>query len=119
LGGPFVLVVAAALVVAAVRCLYVLAAAAPSAYSEAVMDYGWGLALVCWADLDARRRGRLPCFDFGFLAMMFLPVAVAWYCVWSRGRRGWLVVLILLGLWCLPSLAAACAWVAVAALRGM
>lgn len=68
------------------------------------------LLLLMWIEADARHRHQTPCFDFGYLCALFLPLSVFWYCLWSRGWKG-LGILTLLGvLWIAPSLAANITW---------
>ena len=50
------------------------------------------LYILYWIVVDARRRRRVPCHDFGFLVAIFLPVSLAWYLVWSRGLKGLLLL---------------------------
>lgn len=44
---------------------------------------------------DALRRRRRPCFDFGLFLLYAFPLSMLWYCFWSRGWRG---LLLLIGL---------------------
>lgn len=80
---------------------YPLAGAAPSTEFEFLGMFGWSLLLVVWIITDARRR-ITPCFEFGYLCGIFLPLAVPWYCLWSRGWRGMLTLLALVSLWLAP-----------------
>src|SRR6059058_5280417 len=66
-----------------------------------VLGLAWTILLLMWMEADARQRRQVPCFDFGFLAYLAFPLSVAWYCLWSRGWRG---LLVLLGLVCLVSM---------------
>jgi hypothetical protein len=84
--------------------------------SEQFWPYVVNLFLASWADADARRRRRVPCFDFGFFLVLALPVVLLWYVFWSRGRRGFLLLGVLLGVQCLPWLTATAVWVVLAAL---
>ena len=95
-------------------CVSVRAHIQPSREMEAVLGFGWALMLLLWMDADARRRRRLPCFDFGLLATMFFPLSLVWYCFWSRGWRGFLFLLMLGALWLLPYAVALLFWIAVA-----
>ena len=74
---------------------------------ELLAGYGWVWLTVFWIAADARRRRRVPCFDFGFLCIAFYPISLPWYCVWSRGWRGLLMLGLLACLWVLPILFAA------------
>jgi hypothetical protein len=64
-----------------------------------------------WIVADARRRTGIPCFDFGFLCYVFLPFAFPWYCFWSRGWRGALMLLLILSLWIGPYIVASMIWI--------
>jgi hypothetical protein len=104
---PIALLVALSLATAAFLCAYVIMGAAPTRVAEMLVSTGWTVMLALWVDADARRRRRVPCFEVGFLVAAFLPVSLVCYCVWSRGwRRGLLVLLALLGLWAVPQLVA-------------
>jgi hypothetical protein len=96
-----------ALAMAFALCTLVAVGTDPSPGAELVLGYGWALMLLLWVDADARKRRQLPCYDFGLLAVVLFPVSVAWYCLWSRGWRGLLVLLALVSLWLLPYVAAA------------
>jgi hypothetical protein len=74
-----------------------------------LVSFGWSLMVLCWMEADARRRRRLPCFDFGFLMGLAFPVSAVWYCIHSRGW-GWgtLLLLALVSLLLLPQYAAVC-----------
>jgi hypothetical protein len=63
--------------------------------TELLVRFGWTFALLCWFEMDARGRRILPCYDFGYLCYVCLPVSLAWYCLWSRGFRGILLLLLL------------------------
>jgi len=64
------------------------------------------LFILYWVVVDAHRRHRVPCHDFGFLVGTFMPVSLAWYLVWTRGLRG---VLMLIGFAILVILPQLCA----------
>lgn len=113
---PLAPLVALALATAAALCAYVAAGTAPSPGAELAFGYGWALMLLLWVDADARQSRRLPCYDFGLLAILLFPLSLAWYCLWSRGWRGLLLLLALLGLWLLPYLTALAFWVVLAVL---
>ena len=74
----------------------------PSTGTETILGVGWAFMLVLWMDADARKLRRLPCYDFGWLAAIYFPVSLLWYCFWSRGWRGALLLLMLLALWLVP-----------------
>jgi hypothetical protein len=68
------------------------------------------LLLLLWMDTDARRAHRLPCYDFGFLATLTYPLSLVWYCLWSRGWRGILLLHELVLLLFAPWLVALALW---------
>src|SRR5262245_32575777 len=78
----------ASLVLAACQVAYALAGVTPSPTIDLVWSMSLGLILINWIVLDARRRGCVPCHDFGFLMGVFVPVSLVWYPFWSRGWRG-------------------------------
>jgi hypothetical protein len=60
------------------------------------------LFVIYWIIVDANRRHRVPCHDFGFLLSVFFPVSLAWYLIWTRGIRGILTLAIFGALFILP-----------------
>jgi hypothetical protein len=56
---------------------YLLAGLSISPAFEGLASLGSALMLVFWVDADARRRRRVPCFDFGFLVGLLFPLSVA------------------------------------------
>ena len=56
------------------------------------------LGAALWVEADARNFRRVPCYEFGAFVRFGWPVAVPWYCFWSRGRPGWRAALALIGL---------------------
>ena len=70
----------------------------------------WGILFACWIVADARHRKQIPCYDFGFLCYIWLPLAVPWYCIWSRGWRGILVLIAFAGLLLAPYFVGAVVW---------
>jgi hypothetical protein len=69
-----------------------------------------GLFILYWIILDARRRRRIPCHDFGFLVAIFLPVSLGWYLLWTRGLKGLLLLLAFAILVVAPQLSATIVW---------
>jgi hypothetical protein len=76
-----------------------------------VLPYCWALTLITWMQLDALHRNRVPCFDFGLILAVTWPFSLVWYCPWSRGWRGWLVLLWILGLYVWPWMVAVMLWI--------
>jgi hypothetical protein len=89
---------------------YLAAGHSVSPEIEGLASFGWGFMLILWAEADARRRRRVPCFDFGFLIFVYSPLSVLWYCLWSRGWRGLLVAAALVLLWIVPYAVAGIVW---------
>ena len=78
----------ASLVIAACQVAYALAGVSPSPTIAFLWELSLGFILINWIVLDARRRGCVPCHDFGFLMVFFMPLSLVWYPFWSRGWRG-------------------------------
>ena len=97
--------------------IYRVVGAPPSESINLLFGVCWSIAFIFWIEADARRRGILPCHDFGFLVAVYFPVSVVWYAFWSRGRRGMLLLLSLLGLLIVPPTTATLAWLVVHRLR--
>ena len=112
LGKPMAHLLAFAGAVTVGFAAYLLAGVSVSPAFEELAAVGWALMLVLWADADARRRRLVPCYDFGLLVGVYAPLSVVWYCVWSRGRRGLLVVAALAALWVAPNVLAQLLWLA-------
>jgi hypothetical protein len=94
------------LTLAALLTTYLAAGYAPPATFETVAAACWSFLLALSIVADARRRTGIPCFDFGFFRYVFLPVVVPCYCFWSRGWRGGLTLVAIVGLWLAPYIAA-------------
>jgi hypothetical protein len=87
--GPLLLL---SLILAVFASMYVLLGQEPP---ESVFTLSGSMQLLFilyWVVVDARRRHRVPCHDFGFLVGVFLPVSLAWYLVWTRGLKGLLLL---------------------------
>jgi hypothetical protein len=110
LGNPFAPLAIFALVSAGVVCAYRGTRAAPGPGAGLLIPCGWTFLLALWMEADARRRRRTPCFEFGFLALLALPVSLPWYCLWSRGWWGLPVLLALFAMWALPPFLAVFLW---------
>jgi hypothetical protein len=61
--------------------VYLAAGLSASPAFQDLAVVGWAVMLVLWVDDDARRRRRIPCFDFGLLVGVLFPLSVAWYCI--------------------------------------
>jgi hypothetical protein len=107
---PIAPLVAFSIALAALLTIYLAAWLSPSPAFEFVASFWWSVLLAIWIVADARRRSGVPCFDFGFFCYLFLPVAVPWYCFWSRGWRGMLTLLSIVGIWLAPYVVAGLVW---------
>jgi hypothetical protein len=86
---------------------YSVSGAEASALATALFRLAPPLGAARWVEADARYLRRVPCYEFGAFVLFGWPIAVPWYCLWSRGRPGWRVALALIGLILAPSLIAA------------
>jgi hypothetical protein len=108
--GAFGPLLGQATIVAVFASMYVLLGKNPPDELSSVSGFCYLLFVVHWMVVDARRRHCVPCHDFGFLAGVFLPAALPWYLIWTRGDRGLLPLIISLLLLLLPSLCASLVW---------
>jgi hypothetical protein len=76
-----------------------------------LLGFSVTLLLLCWILADARQRRCVPCFDFGFLLAVSFPLSLVWYAFWTRGWRGLLLLLTVLGLIYGPWICAVIGWV--------
>ena len=86
---------------------YFAMGASPSLGFEYLASGAFCVLILFWIVADARSRNLVPCFDFGFLCYAFFPTSLVWYCLWSRGWRGLLTLLLLASLWVVPVFLAA------------
>jgi hypothetical protein len=63
------------------------------------------IAALTWVQSDARTYGIALVQDWGLLAWIGWPLLLPWYSFKTRGRAGWRLVLLLLGLLLGPALA--------------
>ena len=107
LGIPIVTAAASAAFLVAL----VAAGRPPTETVQQLIALGLALAFVLWMMADARVSRRTPCYDFGFLVAVFFPVSLVWYVLWTRGWKGLLILVGLIGLWFVPWLTAMAAWI--------
>jgi len=93
LRSPIAALIVMALIATALRCAYAFARLPISSPAEYVLGLCWGVPVVIWMNYDAVRRRCRPCFDFGLFLIYAFPLSVLWYCFWSRGWRGTLLLL--------------------------
>lgn len=107
---PFAPLVVYSMALSGLLVTYLAAGCSPSPAFEALAWFSWLLLLALAVVTDARRRKSTPCFDFGMFCMMVLPIAVPWYCFWSRGWRGIFVIAAIFALWVGPYFIATVVW---------
>jgi hypothetical protein len=103
--GPFGILFATFLILAALQFDYAAVGRAPSENVSRMSSLAVALACIVWIMADAQLRRQTPCYDFGFLVAVYFPISLVWYVFWSRGWRGFLVLGAVLGLMLLPALA--------------
>jgi hypothetical protein len=103
---PMAALVALALIVTLLRCAYVVARSPLSPTADSLALACWAWPVLIWMDYDAAPIRRRPCFDFGLFLVMAFPLSIFWYCFWSRGRRGLILLLGLGALLLVPIFAA-------------
>ncbi len=108
LTSPFARIAWTAVAVAVLLVAFTASGAPPLAM--VVLSYLGPLAVVLWIVEDAHQRRRTPCFDFGYFVLATYPFSLIWYCVSTRGWRGWLLVFAVLGIVYIPALVAMFAW---------
>ena len=108
--GPFGILFASVLILAALQFDYAAVGSAPSETVSRMSSLAIALACILWIMADAQIRRQTPCYEFGFLVAVFFPISLVWYVFWSRGWRGFLLLGALIGLMLLPSLASVVAW---------
>jgi hypothetical protein len=104
LRSPIAALIVMALIGTALRCAYAFAHLPISSPANYLLGYCWELPVIIWMNHDALRRRCRPCFDFGLFLLYAFPLSLLWYCFWSRGWRGMLLLLGLASLLFFPLL---------------
>jgi hypothetical protein len=107
---PLLPLVLLCLSIAAFYSAYVAFGLMPPESVERFLSVMPALFLVTWVALDARAKRCVPCHDFAWLVLMFLPVSAVWYVLSTRGSRGVSLLLGLGFLFVLPALASTATW---------
>jgi hypothetical protein len=89
---------------------YLTAGIAPSYAFQVAASLAWAILVAMWVVEDARRRTSVPCYDFGFICYLLLPIAIPWYCFSSRGWRGAGLLLMNIAFWVGPQLVVMAIW---------
>ena len=92
--GPLYLV---ALWVAIYSALYEVVGIQPSGRAEFTFHIATGTFLAMWVRSDARARKCTPCFDFDTFVFFTCVVSVPGYLFATRGWRGLMIVLSIVG----------------------
>lgn len=74
------------------------------------------ICIARWIELDARRRGCTPFYDFGMFLMATWLISVPVYLLWTRRWRGFLIIGMFLMLLVTPSICAVALWMALVVL---
>jgi hypothetical protein len=109
---PFLGLFAWAAMTSAYDVAYVFDWVSPSSTLTQLAGISLGLALMSWAECDARRRDGLPCHEFAFLILIYITGSIIYYVFWSRGWRGVAMLIPLGGLVLLPNVVAIVAFYA-------
>lgn len=104
LTSPFARIAWTAAAVAVLLVAFSASGAPPLA--TVMLSYLGPLAVVLWIVEDAHHRRRTPCFDFGYFMLVTYPFSLIWYCVSTRGWRGWLLIFAVLGIVYIPAFVA-------------
>jgi hypothetical protein len=106
LGHPLTPLLLFSVALTALMIAYVIGGAAPSEAFDIFVSWVWSILAALWVVADARRRDTIPCYDFGLFCYLFFPVVVPGYCFWSRGWRGLLMLIVILGTLMVPYIVA-------------
>jgi hypothetical protein len=108
--GPFGILFAAVIILAALRFDYAAFGTTPSDNVSQLSSSAVVLACVLWIMADAHLRRQTPCYDFGFLVAVYFPISLVWYVFWSRGMRGIVLLSGLIALMLIPWMAGIAGW---------
>ena len=61
----------------------------PGPIMSLCLMFGPSFAVACWLAADARRSHVATVYDAAWLVALSWPLAIPWYAVRTRGRRGW------------------------------
>ncbi len=103
---PFGQVVVLSLVFSAFNGGYAFFRTEPSFVISILGSYGLLVYVAFWVLDDARKRQDWPCYDFGTFLFFGWPAVIPWYLIRTRGPKGILLALGVLGLIVLPSVTA-------------
>ena len=97
---PFPLTTAyvAAAACSAAAALYTVLALEPAPLVSILISFGPLVAVLLWLQEDARRTKAVAVHDWGFFLWIAWPALLPWYAIKTRGRRGWLLTLMLAAL---------------------
>ena len=99
---PLGQVVVLSLVLSALYGVYAFFRTEPSFVNSILGSYGLLVYVAFWVLDDARKRQDWPCYDFGTFIFFGWPAVVPWYLIRTRGPKGILLALAVLGLLVLP-----------------
>jgi hypothetical protein len=86
--------------------IYAFSSADPAPIVVLFMSLAPIVAVCAWLQKDARVTGISSVHDWGFFLFLAWPFLIPWYAFKTRGRSGWRLAAMLLGLACAPTIAA-------------
>jgi hypothetical protein len=90
----------------AIVVIYEVSSAQPAPAVVLFMSFAPIVAVCAWLQKDARTTGISSVHDWGFFLYLAWPFLIPWYALKTRGRSGWKLAGMLLGLACAPMMAA-------------
>jgi hypothetical protein len=90
----------------AIAVIYALSSAQPAPVVVLFTSLGPIVAVCAWLQKDARVTSVSSVHDWGFFLWLAWPLLIPWYAFKTRGRSGWRLAAMLLGLACAPMIAA-------------
>jgi hypothetical protein len=88
----------------AIAVIYTLVPAQPTPGVVLFMAFAPTVAVCAWLQKDARLTGFPNVLDWGFFCGLAWPFVIPWYAFKTRGRSGWRLAAMLLGLVFAPTM---------------
>ena len=88
----------AALFSSLTAALYAATEVEPSPIVGLFLSVGPLLAVILWLQKDATRTGVGAVHDWGYFLFLGWPIIIPWYAFKTRGRAGWRLLALLIGL---------------------
>jgi hypothetical protein len=90
----------------ATAVIYAVSSAQPAPVVGLFMSFAPVVAVCAWLQKDTRVTGVASVHDLGLFFWLSWPFLIPWYALKTRGRSGWRLAAMLLGLACAPVMAA-------------